>query len=193
MRGLRAGGRRLAARRLYLPGLQRAQGVPPRQARGPYPWPRWGIVVGMLIELTPEEWAEKRSRDMIERWRNVTESLCRGCNLVKPIEEFGRLKSGRPGTECRKCSSARRCKYGRANTARRRARKRDLDNEKIDVDAIKLRDKMICHICNRKVGEGAPFHLDHVIPLSKGGPTTMANLKLAHPRCNLSKRDRINP
>jgi hypothetical protein len=39
--------------------------------------------------------------------------------------------------------------------------------------------------------QGATFHVEHVIPHSKGGPSTLDNLALACPGCNLRKADRI--
>ena len=59
-----------------------------------------------------------------------------------------------------------------------------------------------CHICNtpidleasRSCGIGEwekGLHLDHVIPLSKGGPDKLENVKPAHARCNITKRDLI--
>lgn len=55
-----------------------------------------------------------------------------------------------------------------------------------------------CHICNlsidmrvtRRCGEPGweeGLHLDHVIPLSKGGPNIISNVKPSHARCNLEK------
>jgi HNH endonuclease len=35
--------------------------------------------------------------------------------------------------------------------------------------------------------QGATFHVEHVIPRSKGGESTLENLALACPRCNLHK------
>lgn len=31
------------------------------------------------------------------------------------------------------------------------------------------------------------LHLDHVVPLSKGGPDLITNVKPSHARCNLAK------
>jgi len=56
-----------------------------------------------------------------------------------------------------------------------------------------------CHICgdpidlslNRKIGSESwemSLHIDHVIPISKGGPDTLANVKPSHGKCNLKKR-----
>src|SRR5437870_9608368 len=38
--------------------------------------------------------------------------------------------------------------------------------------------------------QGATFHVEHVIPRSKGGSSEMDNLVLACPGCNLHKADR---
>ena len=58
-----------------------------------------------------------------------------------------------------------------------------------------------CHICNmgidmrvtRNCGEGGweeGLHLDHVIPLAKGGNNIISNVKPSHARCNLQKSDK---
>jgi 5-methylcytosine-specific restriction endonuclease McrA len=73
---------------------------------------------------------------------------------------------------------------------RRRVRKSGASIiEKIDAAAIYLRDKGICQICRKKVAH-AQASLDHIVPLSPipgwsmGGNHTMANVQLAHRRCN---------
>lgn len=38
--------------------------------------------------------------------------------------------------------------------------------------------------------QGATFHVEHIIPKSKGGESTLENLALACPGCNLRKADR---
>ncbi len=48
------------------------------------------------------------------------------------------------------------------------------------------RDLGICHICGRPVAPGSEF-LDHVVPLSRDGPDTEANLRVSHQLCNLRK------
>jgi len=35
--------------------------------------------------------------------------------------------------------------------------------------------------------QGSPFHIEHIIPLARGGPTEESNLALACPSCNLQK------
>lgn len=56
----------------------------------------------------------------------------------------------------------------------------------------------ICHICLNPIDLLAPrqsgvegweygLHIDHVIPLSKGGPDTLENVRPAHGSCNVKK------
>jgi hypothetical protein len=39
--------------------------------------------------------------------------------------------------------------------------------------------------------QGATFHLEHIVPVSSGGPTTLENLAWACPGCNLTKSNRL--
>lgn len=48
------------------------------------------------------------------------------------------------------------------------------------------RDGGRCHICGKHVPLTA-FHLDHLIPLSRGGEHVLENVRVAHPFCNLSR------
>jgi hypothetical protein len=75
------------------------------------------------------------------------------------------------------------------------ARRRALRNgaivvDKIDRDAIYLRDQGVCHICTKKVRRDR-MTLDHVIPLTKHGSHTAANLRVAHRSCNSRKGNRL--
>lgn len=74
--------------------------------------------------------------------------------------------------------------------SRRRAQKLATMAEPVDYTALYHRDKGICHICHNPVPKSR-LHYDHVIPLSKGGTHTEANIKVSHARCNLKKGARI--
>lgn len=60
---------------------------------------------------------------------------------------------------------------------------------KIDKTQICNWETKICGVCDLLI-DGA-FHIDHIIPISKGGPHVVSNLQLAHPYCNLSKKDKL--
>jgi len=48
------------------------------------------------------------------------------------------------------------------------------------------RDGLRCVYCDEDLTDGE-VHLDHVIPESQGGPTTMKNLQVTCRKCNLAK------
>ena len=58
------------------------------------------------------------------------------------------------------------------------------------------RDQYVCHICGLEtnpgadVNDGAYPHADHVVPVSKGGPTIMSNLRCSCRSCNMAKSDK---
>lgn len=67
------------------------------------------------------------------------------------------------------------------------------------VPKIKIydRDKWTCGLCGELIDKGAKYpdplsvSLDHVVPISHGGPHTPANLQAAHWICNVSKSNRV--
>ncbi len=49
-----------------------------------------------------------------------------------------------------------------------------------------------CEYCRmHQIMQGATFHIEHIIPRSRGGATLPETLALACPSCNLHKADRI--
>jgi 5-methylcytosine-specific restriction endonuclease McrA len=86
-----------------------------------------------------------------------------------------------------------RAQYRRANpeavaahTQRRRARQAGAYVGDVDFKRIYKRDRDICYLCGRKVKK-SERHLDHVIPLSRGGAHSEDNIRVTHARCNLKK------
>jgi len=67
-----------------------------------------------------------------------------------------------------------------------RARKLKTTTERISRAAVHRRSKGICHICKKWVSLRA-MHVEHVVPLSRGGTHTYKNVRASHKRCNLSK------
>ena len=58
---------------------------------------------------------------------------------------------------------------------------------------IFVRDRFTCQICGRKQEDGVTLHIDHIIPVSKGGKTVPENLRVLCDQCNLGKSDRYDP
>jgi len=56
---------------------------------------------------------------------------------------------------------------------------------------INRRDRFTCRACGRSPANkvGVTLHIDHIIPWSKGGETTLDNLQTLCEKCNLGKSD----
>ena len=57
--------------------------------------------------------------------------------------------------------------------------------------AILERDKFRCCYCGRNAYDGVKLHVDHIVPVSKGGKTIKGNLQTLCEECNIAKRDKI--
>lgn len=77
-----------------------------------------------------------------------------------------------------------------------RAFKMKLERSKMNASLrykVLIRDKKTCQICGMGSDDGAILHVDHIIPVAKGGLTTLTNLRTLCDRCNLGKKDQIEP
>ena len=81
---------------------------------------------------------------------------------------------------------------------RRRARKKTGSaGERIVSRQVFERDGWRCGCCGKRVNPNLAWphpksaSLDHIVPLSKGGTHTLANVQCAHLDCNTKKRDNI--
>jgi 5-methylcytosine-specific restriction endonuclease McrA len=77
--------------------------------------------------------------------------------------------------------------YRDASVQRNHTR-RTITNDGDDIKRSLLweRDMGICHICNEAADRNY-WHLDHIIPIARGGTHTWDNVAVSHPACNLSK------
>jgi hypothetical protein len=59
-------------------------------------------------------------------------------------------------------------------------------------DQVFKRDLGACQYCRLvQIGQSSVFHINHIIPKSKGGLTVESNLALQCPYCSLSKSNRL--
>jgi len=75
-----------------------------------------------------------------------------------------------------------------ANSRNRRARKKGNGgaHTKEDIELLWELQRGKCVFCLKPLKRGA-FHIDHHIPLAKGGSNDRGNLRLLHKKCNLEK------
>lgn len=87
-----------------------------------------------------------------------------------------------------------------AEAARLRYETRKLRAWKEDVfkDVLLERDGWTCHICKGEIPKGLdryhPLfpHIEHIVPLSKGGEHSYENTAPAHASCNIQKGDKLD-
>jgi HNH endonuclease len=74
----------------------------------------------------------------------------------------------------------------RNTVARRRAKQREAHVENVDPRMVWNRDGGVCGICGEPA-EMDDWHLDHIVPIVRGGEHSYANVQVAHPLCNWRK------
>ena len=52
---------------------------------------------------------------------------------------------------------------------------------------IVLRDNFTCQICGKYMPDEVGLHIDHIVPLSRGGKTVESNLQILCDKCNFKK------
>jgi 5-methylcytosine-specific restriction endonuclease McrA len=87
----------------------------------------------------------------------------------------------------------------RQDARRRRARKRDVESGPYTEQQVLDMYGTDCHLCLEPIDLDAPrtqgkgegwergLHIDHLVPISKGGSNTIDNVRPAHGLCNLQK------
>jgi 5-methylcytosine-specific restriction endonuclease McrA len=77
------------------------------------------------------------------------------------------------------------------NAAHRKLRLRGASTVDVKVDrfVVYSRDRGICHLCGL-FADIDDFHLEHIVPLSKGGAHCYSNVAVSHPSCNRKKGNR---
>lgn len=143
-----------------------------------------------------------------DRLRDTPDTVrCHACKAyLGELEEF----SGRATFYCRTCKARTTHESGPRTETRGAQMERFLEEMQIRWEAFRvtklrqkgavavglrfkvfMRDGFRCRYCGVSVDSGTVLHADHVIPESKGGPTTLDNLVTACIDCNLGKSDKL--
>lgn len=87
-----------------------------------------------------------------------------------------------------------RDEYRLKRAAYQRIRKHKLraggDLSKTCVEEINVEQKGLCNICKIEL-EKSGKHIDHIVPISRGGKNTKSNCQLLCPTCNLKKGNKL--
>ena len=79
----------------------------------------------------------------------------------------------------------------RKNAQTRHARLMGALVEVVDPLVVFRTAKGVCGICKMRVRSDQKWHLDHILPLSKGGVHSYDNVQVAHSHCNVRKHASI--
>lgn len=119
---------------------------------------------------------------------------CELCRHDKPAEDFLAGKAKKPSRACGACRGKRQAAHKRdyyrkmapdkrhTLTHKRRAESYGVEHAEYSRGEILRRWRWACCYCPARA-----THLDHVVPLSKGGSDTESNIVPACAKCNLSK------
>lgn len=127
----------------------------------------------------------EKNKEKIKKYKKDFYQLNKECLLKKSKEYYERNKQ-----------------KNFARTRRRKIKLRESVYDLYSVEEIIELYGNICHICNEEIDTTLPrstgvlgwqkgLHLDHVVPISKGGTDTVSNIRPAHAICNLSKGSTI--
>lgn len=75
--------------------------------------------------------------------------------------------------------------------ARRRAQEAGVEQERVDYAVVLKLHGRWCHICDSEIAPEGELHMDHVIPIARGGSHTYRNVRPSHAKCNRWKGARL--
>ena len=110
-----------------------------------------------------------------------------GCNVCNGVGTVLDIKTG-DTFRCRKCNK-KSINYYKPNKERTKVERGKLTKSLRFAVLEKYNFK--CRACGYGASDGKKLHVDHVIPISKGGKTVMKNLQALCNDCNIGKGTKI--
>lgn len=123
-------------------------------------------VIGSVAKLTAQERLERRRQNNASWWQNNPGKRKELADAYYETHKYEAIQRSRK----------RRAKKATASGSFTTA----------DVQALREKQKDKCAWCLKPFGKKTP-HVDHYVPLSRGGTNDPSNLRLLHATCNLSK------
>lgn len=135
---------------------------------------------------------EERRRQQEQRKLQVAQQKQREAERKRrEYEEAERIKKAEQRRKKQEDKAARDAKEAQMSEQRRyiaQERRKMKDTLRYDV---MMRDGFRCVLCGATQADGVKLHVDHIVPLAKGGKTELSNLRTLCERCNMGKRDKI--
>jgi 5-methylcytosine-specific restriction endonuclease McrA len=157
--------------------------------------------------MSTQEWADESWKELPHGANATIYHICKKhkkgpCQpCIKANLEYGKEYRSREDVK------KRRKEYNRTNRNKNnKTRFKKLENTPeysfYSANTVLAKYGELCHLCNEKIDLDAPrktgeagweksLHIDHVIPLSKGGSDTLKNVRPSHGQCNLMKSNKV--
>lgn len=132
---------------------------------------------------------KKYQQSMIDEKKRVQEEK----KAMAAEEQRERKEERRLAQEKKKATTVKKMQPSDTELSEHRrmvAEQRRLMTDSLRYDIL-VRDGFRCKICGASAADGVKLHVDHILPVSKGGKTEKSNLRTLCERCNLGKSDKI--
>jgi 5-methylcytosine-specific restriction endonuclease McrA len=162
----------------------------------PIKYPSWTVVNADFPELCEQPNMTKRCTKCGVEYPHTTKYfhrngkqawglcvICKSCIQKHHTEYFKRPDVKRHGAVYRKRPDVKE----RQRVVSNNRRNAPGSFTAADIEAIRVAQGNRCYICHKKLTK---YHIDHFIPLALGGTHDPGNLRLACPKCNMSKHDK---
>jgi 5-methylcytosine-specific restriction endonuclease McrA len=129
--------------------------------------------------------ARKLRHRKTARYNETTQAYNRSHARTESLRRYN-------SSDKRRANSARfaRSEKGQTNNATRYAARKGILGERVSRRDIWRKDGGICYLCEGSVVFSA-MHLDHELPLKRGGQHTFENCRCTHGTCNAKKKDKL--
>lgn len=133
--------------------------------------------------------------------RKYKDTACEPC--AQAMRQYFKDYRKRPETiEKNRIYNRTNRKVRNGSRFRRYAKNYDMERDFFSVNTVLQTYGTDCHLCGYPIDLNAPrlagrpgwelsLHIDHVVPMSKGGHDALENVRPAHGKCNVVKSNRV--
>jgi 5-methylcytosine-specific restriction endonuclease McrA len=156
--------------------------------------PRFGVSASRIREIRQGEEGATKKREQKRLWRRAGNPEARAADR-EATARWSAANQGRRRAHVRKWRRANPAKVATFNAGRRALRRGAAvgrPKETLAVYALaKSSAPVSCAYCGKQTGRGER-HVDHLVPLSRGGAHSAENLCVCCAACNLAKGTRTD-